>query len=93
MTTAGDDNASEGEHDLVPQADEAQTSKIRQRARKAPLRFDARGLLACFEDFVWATDIQLDRIAIGKMGAKKIFDEQGKVVDEAYEEVATKALP
>jgi activating signal cointegrator complex subunit 1 len=60
---------------------------------KAPIRLDATALLERCKDFVWAADFALEKIAICKMGAKKITDEQGTIIDEQYEEVAFITLP
>jgi activating signal cointegrator complex subunit 1 len=59
----------------------------------APLKIDATPILEKYEDFVWAKDVMLDRVAICEMGAKKILDETGNVRDEEYTEVANFALP
>lgn len=59
----------------------------------APLKIDARGILERFRDFVWAEDLVLDRVAICEMGAKKMFDGEGKLVDEQYTEIACVKLP
>ena len=59
----------------------------------APLRLDARALLERFQDFVWAEGVQLDRLAICEMGARKVVDAAGKEVgDEKYTEVASVRL-
>ncbi|KAK0871759.1 hypothetical protein LTR87_012754 [Friedmanniomyces endolithicus] len=55
----------------------------------APLKMDATALLATFEDFVWAEGVALDRVSICEMGAKKVLDVDGRVVDEQYTEVAS----
>ncbi|KAK1067719.1 hypothetical protein LTR74_006193 [Friedmanniomyces endolithicus] len=55
----------------------------------APLKMDATALLATFEDFVLAEGVALDRISICEMGAKKVVDVDGRVVDEQYTEVAS----
>lgn len=62
------------------------------RNAKAPVRIDATALLEQYHDFVWAEEIRLEKIAICKMGAKKILDANGRVVHEAYEEVASLPL-
>jgi activating signal cointegrator complex subunit 1 len=59
----------------------------------APLKIDATAILEKYEDFVWAKDVVLDRVAICEMGAKKVVDEEGNVKDEEYTEVACIALP
>jgi activating signal cointegrator complex subunit 1 len=56
---------------------------------RAPIRFDARALMKVFDDFVWAKEVKLEKIAICKMGAKKVLGENGDIVDEVYEEVAS----
>ncbi|KAK4555671.1 hypothetical protein LTR86_007424 [Recurvomyces mirabilis] len=58
----------------------------------APLKINATHLLEQYEDFVWANDVKLDRIAICEMGAKKITDAEFRVVDEEYKEVARVAI-
>ena len=59
----------------------------------APLKIDATALLEKFKDFIWAENVVLDRIAICEMGAKKIMDAKGRVVNEEYTEVASVPLP
>ncbi|KAK5684444.1 hypothetical protein LTS10_004314 [Elasticomyces elasticus] len=60
---------------------------------KAPLKMDATALLERYGEFVWAENVVLDRIAICEMGAKKIMDAEGRVVNEEYTEVASVQLP
>ncbi|KJX94157.1 hypothetical protein TI39_contig4214g00014 [Zymoseptoria brevis] len=73
--------------------------KLEDRSRghgpnaKAPIKLDARSLIEKYEDFLWAKNIVLDRIAICEMGAKKVHDAQGNVVEEKYTEVAHVELP
>jgi activating signal cointegrator complex subunit 1 len=59
---------------------------------KSWLRFDASELIEQHQDFVWADGVAIDRIHICKMGAKKILNEEGDVMDEQYEVVATKLI-
>ncbi|KAK5717620.1 hypothetical protein LTR17_015973 [Elasticomyces elasticus] len=59
----------------------------------APLKLDATALLERYGEFVWAANVVLDRIAICEMGAKKILDAEGRVVNEEYTEVASVPLP
>jgi len=47
---------------------------------------DATGILDRYEDQVWMEDVRVEKIAICKMGAKKI-EVDGVVVDEEYEVV------
>jgi activating signal cointegrator complex subunit 1 len=58
-----------------------------------PLKIDATGLLEKYKDFVWAENVVLDRVAICEMGAKKIMNDAGEVVDQEYTEVASIQLP
>ncbi|TLD32904.1 hypothetical protein PspLS_01353 [Pyricularia sp. CBS 133598] len=43
-----------------------------KRFGKDKVTVDATGILERFEDYVWAEDVQLNRLVIYKMGAKKI---------------------
>jgi activating signal cointegrator complex subunit 1 len=52
-------------------------------------QIDATDLLEIYKDFVWATDVTIDKISLCKMGAKKEYDDKGNVVREKYEEVAS----
>jgi activating signal cointegrator complex subunit 1 len=47
------------------------------------LMIDARGILSRYEDQVWMEDVEVEKVAICKMGAKKL--EVDGAVDEAYE--------
>ncbi|KAF2154338.1 hypothetical protein K461DRAFT_292995 [Myriangium duriaei CBS 260.36] len=67
--------------------------KGRRKKRSAPLKFDAKALIERYEGVEWAKDILLDRVAICEMGAKEVRDEQGRVVDAVYTEVASVAIP
>ncbi|KAI7529738.1 hypothetical protein KC331_g15056 [Hortaea werneckii] len=58
----------------------------------APLKIDATSILERFQDFIWAEGFVLDRIAICEMGAKKITNDEGKIVAEEYTEVASVKL-
>ncbi|KAF2803556.1 uncharacterized protein BDZ99DRAFT_353762, partial [Mytilinidion resinicola] len=52
---------------------------------KALLRLDAQEMVERYRDFVWAEGVKVERIAICKMGAKKVVDAGGVVVGEEYE--------
>jgi activating signal cointegrator complex subunit 1 len=56
------------------------------------MKFDARTLIEQYKDFIWAEGVRVDRVCICKMGAKKLLDRVGEVVDEAYEVVAEKGI-
>ena len=49
--------------------------------RREKLTVDARPILDRYDDFVWMRDVPLEKIAICRMGAKKVGDDG----DEAYE--------
>lgn len=59
----------------------------------SPLKIDATAILENYKDFRWAEGVVLDRIAICEMGAKKITNSDGEVLDQEYTEVATIQLP
>lgn len=55
-------------------------------------RFDAEGVLEEWKDFVWAKDVPIQKVAICKMGAKKVANSSGEIDGEEYEEVVSKPL-
>ncbi|KAI9711877.1 MAG: hypothetical protein M1828_001788 [Chrysothrix sp. TS-e1954] len=64
------------------------------RGRREPAKFDARELLeAMNEQMLVKGQYRLQKLALCKMGAEKIRDEKGNVVDERYEEIAVRDLP
>ncbi|KAI4187030.1 MAG: hypothetical protein LQ346_005571 [Caloplaca aetnensis] len=68
-------------------------AKKKGKRRKESIRLDARELLSQYVDFAWALDVRVEKLAICEMGAKKTFDDGGKVIGEEYTEVASIALP
>ncbi|KAI7553727.1 hypothetical protein D0869_03090 [Hortaea werneckii] len=86
----GDDKAEEQKTAKKPQQGEVEGHGPNANA---PLKIDATSILERFKDFVWAEDFVLDRIAICEMGAKKITNDEGRVVAEEYTEVASVQLP
>lgn len=68
-----------------------QTQKPHQHQR---LKFDAREILSRYADFTWMSDVQIEKVALCKMGAKKKKkgdgDEDG---DEEYEVEAEVEIP
>ncbi|KAF2866074.1 AKAP7 2'5' RNA ligase-like domain-containing protein [Massariosphaeria phaeospora] len=56
------------------------------------LHFDATSIIERYADTVWADGVRIEKVQICKMGAKKILNEDGEVVEEEYEEVFSKAL-
>lgn len=80
--------------DAMPQVSaNASTEQGHGPKANAPLKIDARSLLDEYNNFVWAQNVVLDRLAICEMGAKKSLDASGNVLDEQYNEVASIALP
>ncbi|KAF2090267.1 hypothetical protein K490DRAFT_35063 [Saccharata proteae CBS 121410] len=55
-------------------------------------QMDARSLMERYKDFVWASDVRIEKVSICKMGAKKTLNEKEEVVAEQYEEIASVAF-
>ncbi|KAK6906466.1 hypothetical protein L486_07724 [Kwoniella mangroviensis CBS 10435] len=53
-----------------------------------PLKIDATSMVRQFKEEIWAENVALERLAICKMGADKMLDPTGAVIDEQYREVA-----
>lgn len=64
----------------------------KKRKNRAPLKIDATALIESFREFKWAENLRLERLAICKMGTERVVDEQGRVIDEYYEELAMRSL-
>ncbi|KAJ9165050.1 Kinase A anchor protein [Coniochaeta hoffmannii] len=62
-------------------------SKAKRGRRGEKLTFDARPIMDRYEDQIWLKDFPVEKIALCRMGAKKV-EVDGVVVDEAYEAVA-----
>lgn len=76
-----------GEGNREGEADgERKPRKGRWGKRAEKLVIDARGILDRYEDQVWMEGFDVDKIAICRMGAKKVMVDG--VEDQAYEEVA-----
>ncbi len=60
--------------------------------KKGKLTIDATDIIQNYENYEWATDVKIEKVAICKMGAKKSVDQDGNMVEE-YEEVTSKPLP
>ena len=84
------DDADDDDRKAQEQAKE--TKRDGRRKKKKPLEIDAAALLERFREFKWAEDVSLEKLAICKMGAEKVVDEEGRVVDERYVEVAARSL-
>lgn len=67
-------------------------SEVHNPNSKSWMRFDATELVEQYKDFTWIERFRIDRVQICKMGAKKMLDEQGEVVDEKYEVVFEKRV-
>ncbi|KAL9051076.1 MAG: hypothetical protein Q9162_006249 [Coniocarpon cinnabarinum] len=59
---------------------------------KKPLLIDSTELIEQCEEFVWAEDVVLEKVTICQMGAKRIEDELGNLLDEQYTEIAARPL-
>lgn len=68
------------------------TPRQQGRDGRSP-QVDARALVKEYKDHVWADEVRLERIAICEMGAEKVRNEAGQVVDEVYREIASVELP
>ena len=66
--------------------------KKKGKRKKQPVKFDARELIDRYAGFEWARDVEIERVAICEMGAKKTTDEKGEVVGEEYTEIASVPL-
>lgn len=58
--------------------------------KQGKVTIDATELLDEYEDFTWVGDMRVERVAICKMGAKKVEDES---VGQEYEQVAWVEMP
>ncbi|KAI9799237.1 MAG: hypothetical protein M1833_004115 [Piccolia ochrophora] len=69
-------------------------AKTKNHYRRRPKRItiDAINIVENYRDFEFATDIQLDKVRICKMGAQKVFDEDAGVFGEEYEVVGEKSI-
>ncbi|KZF19944.1 hypothetical protein L228DRAFT_270711 [Xylona heveae TC161] len=76
----------------VPAVRQKTTGDRGHGKRKAKLTVDATKLLEKYKDFSWADDFKLEEVAICEMGAKRIVNEQGDVIGEKYEQIASKNL-
>lgn len=57
----------------------------RGKPHKGKITFDATSVLEEYKDYVWMKDVRIEKVAICKMGAKKLVDEEGKETgDEEY---------
>lgn len=59
--------------------------------RRKPL-VDARDLYTKYEDYVWARDIEIQKLCIGEGGLRDIT-RNGSVIGQGYREIARVALP
>ena len=73
--------------------DPPSSKRKKGKGKKQVLKFDARELLKQYDSFVLARDVCIERLAICEMGAEKMTNEAGEVVEEKYQEVAAVPLP
>lgn len=83
----GEEQDQERCQDEDAKATPAVKAKRQKRQRQKPIELDARKLIESFKDFEWATDVQIGRVAICRMGANEVVDEEGVAVDAKYREV------
>jgi activating signal cointegrator complex subunit 1 len=83
---------STAETEVPPTGEKLDRSEGHGPDAKSWMRFDARGLIESYKEFLWAEDVQVDKVQICKMGAEKLRDEQGEVVDEKYTVVFEKMI-
>ena len=94
-TAATEDNLSTA--DTVQSIGSSHQAGTNRMAGNAPdsrgfNKFDATALVKHFKDFDWANDVVVDKVAICKMGARKLLNEQGNIIGEEYEEVASSLI-
>ena len=58
----------------------------RKKVQGRPFKFDAREILERYAESEWAVDVQLEKLSLCRMGARKVIV-NGEVVDQEYEEV------
>ncbi|KAF2130710.1 hypothetical protein P153DRAFT_287774 [Dothidotthia symphoricarpi CBS 119687] len=98
-------HASEGLRDSQHHSDDdtsSTTAEMKERSQghgpeaKSWRYFDARALVERYEGVVWAEGVEVDRVQICEMGAKKVWsgdgEGEGEVVDERYEVVCEKVI-
>jgi activating signal cointegrator complex subunit 1 len=56
------------------------------KGKKERLVIDARDLIEEFEDFEWMSNVRVERVAVCRMGAKKVESELGNEIEELGEE-------
>ncbi|KAL8769076.1 MAG: hypothetical protein Q9209_004862 [Squamulea sp. 1 TL-2023] len=79
---------------IEPQSQSSEPKRGKKgKRRKQAVKFDARDLIKRYEDFNWARDVRIEKVAICEMGAKRITDDNGEVVGEEYTEIAAVPLP
>ncbi|KAL9087860.1 MAG: hypothetical protein Q9165_006422 [Trypethelium subeluteriae] len=89
----GDGKSESGIHHEGETNKSASKTDKQEEKHRFQQRFNATALIEKYKDFVWAEDVHLDRLAICEMGAKTVYDRNGKVVEEKYTEVASISLP
>lgn len=58
----------------------------RKKVQGKTVKFDAREILERYAESEWAIDVQLEKLSLCRMGARKVVV-NGEVVDQEYEEV------
>ncbi len=65
--------------------------KKKNKKRSCTRNIDATEILEQYAGFEWARDVRIEKVALWKMGAKKVVVD-GVVVDKVYEEVGFESL-
>ena len=65
----------------------------KNRWGKGSGKIDAQEVIERWGETTWAEDIRVEKVAVCEMGAKKVENEEGKVIDEVYKELASVDLP
>lgn len=60
--------------------------------RKMRPRFDATELYPKYRELTWASDVQLEKLSICRLGLRDIYKE-GRLVGQGYKEIASVQLP
>ncbi|KAF2460378.1 hypothetical protein BDY21DRAFT_335230 [Lineolata rhizophorae] len=71
----------------------ASSRSSQKRRENEPVRFNATEVVEKYKEFVWAENVRVQELAICKMGATKIYGEDGSICDEQYEKVASIPFP
>ncbi|KAL8825543.1 MAG: hypothetical protein Q9170_007754, partial [Blastenia crenularia] len=80
-----DDRLAKEDNSTEPIAKSQTANGKKKGKRNRVLKFDSRNLLDRYAGFEWARNVRIERVAICEMGAKKVTDENGKVIGEEFD--------